>query len=275
MANARTRLKAEWTPGRLALTGIVLVYVAGLLLLPLWGIGAHIFEGGFASVFSELLRPSALDGLKRTAILAAIAAVANGVLGVMLALVIVRQRFIGRWFIDSILDLPLALSPVMIGLSFLLVFGREGLLAGPLEALGIKIVFSFPGLILAVLFVTLPFTVREVINVLEELGTYEEQAAATLGASAWQTFWYVTLPNIKNSLTYGVMLTVARSLGEFGAVLVLGGAIEGKTQTATTFIYAAMEERMEGAAFATAIVLALISVFLLLLLETTKKRAKV
>jgi len=141
-------------------------------------------------------------------------------------------------------------------LAFLLVFGREGWLEPALEAGGWKVTFAFPGLVLATLFVTFPFTLREVGYVLEELGTEEEAAAATLGASSWQTFWRVTLPNIRYGLGYGVILTTARALGEFGAVLVLGGAISGHTQTATTFIYNALEERQEPAAYSVALVLA-------------------
>ena len=161
----------------------------------------------------------------------------------------------------------------MTGLAFLLLFGRSGWFQPLFEPLGLRVAFAFPGLILATLFVTLPFTLREVALVLEELGTTEEDAAATLGASAWQTFLRVTLPNFRHGLTLGATLTVARALGEFGAVLVLGGAIANKTQTATTFIYAAVEERHEAAAYGMAMLLAAASVALLTVLQRQRARA--
>lgn len=263
-----------WTPGRLALLSVVLLYVGAFLVLPLWGIVSQLWAAGLTNILGELAKPEALEGMRMTAILAVIALVVNALVGVAGALVLVRQRFWGRRILDAVVDLPLAVSPVMIGLAFILVFGRGGWLQPLLERFGWKVVFSFPGLVLAVLFVTLPFTIREVGNVLEELGTAEEESAATLGASPWQTFWFVTLPNIRDGLSFGVTLTVARALGEFGAVLVLGGAIAGKTQTATTFIYTAMEERWDAGAYGMAFVLALVSMALLAVLEVVKRRRR-
>jgi sulfate transport system permease protein len=153
----------------------------------------------------------------------------------------------------------------------MLLVGRGGLLAAPLAAFGVQVLFAFPGLLIATLFVTLPFTLREVAYVLEEIGTSEEEAAATLGASPWQTFWRVTLPNIRIGLGYGLLMSVARSLGEFGAVLVLGGSISGHTQTATTFIHAAIEERERAGAYGMALLLAAISVALWVGLELVKR----
>ncbi len=263
-----------WTPGRVALLSAVFLYVGAFLLLPLWGIVAQLATAGIGKILRELAKPEAVQGMKMTAILTAIAVAANALVGVVAALVLVRQRFWGRRILDALVDLPLAVSPVMTGLAFLLVFGRSGWLQPVLERLGWKVVFSFPGLVLAVLFVTLPFTVREIGHVLEELGTGEEECAATLGASSWQTFWLVTLPNIRDGLGFGMTLTVARSLGEFGAVLVLGGAIAGRTQTATTFIYTAMEERWETGAYGMALVLAASSMALLAVLELLKRRRR-
>lgn len=185
---------------------------------------------------------------------------------------IVRQDFPGRSFVSALVDLPLAVSPVMIGLGVLLVVGRDGLLGPWLESAGIRLTFSFPGLVIATLFVTLPYTLREVAYVLEELGTVEEEAASTLGASPWQTFWRVTLPNIRLAMGYGLLMTMARSLGEFGAVLVLGGSISGATQTATTFIHDALEERNVAGAYGTAALLCSISIALLSGLESVKHR---
>lgn len=261
-------------PWRLLLFITVLGYLGILVLVPIAAIVIRVVDAGIGTVLSELGAPDAVHAMKLTAILALIAVVINGLFGVVAALVLVRQRFWGRRLLDTIVDLPLTVSPVMTGLAFLLIFGRAGWLEAPLDAAGWKVTFAFPGLVIATLFVTLPFTLREVAGVLVEVGTSDEEAAVTLGASAWQTFWNVTLPNIKHGLACGVTLTLARALGEFGAVLILGGAISGKTQTATTFIYAATEERKEGAAFGMALLLALVSMVVLGLLEWLKAPRK-
>jgi sulfate/thiosulfate transport system permease protein len=220
-------------------------------------------------------RPDALAALRMSLVLTAISAVVNAVVGTLGALAIVRQRFLGRTLLNALSDLPLAISPVMIGLAFVLLVGRGGWLAAPFDALGFKLLFSFPGLVIGTLFVTLPYTLREVAYVLEEIGTSEEEAAATLGASPWQTFWRVTLPNIRVGLGYGLLMTVARSLGEFGALLVLGGSISQQTQTATTFIHDMIDERETAAAYGMALVLALLSIGLWALIEWAKRRRKV
>jgi sulfate transport system permease protein len=261
-------------PWRLLLFITVIGYLGALVLVPIAAIVVRVVDAGLGTVIGELGSPEALHALWLTAILATIAVIINGLFGIVAALVLVRQRFWGRRLLDTLVDLPLTVSPVMTGLAFLLIFGRAGWLEGPLEAAGWKVTFAFPGLVIATLFVTLPFTLREVAGVLEEVGTTDEEAAVTLGASAWQTFWNVTLPNIKHGLACGVTLTLARALGEFGAVLILGGAISGKTQTATTFIYAATEERKEGAAFGMALLLALVSMVVLGVLEWLKAPRK-
>jgi sulfate transport system permease protein len=247
-------------------------YLALILILPLGAMVAHALAGGPSALLTALTEPEALHGLLLTLFVAAICVVTNGVFGVAGALVLSRQRFLGRRVLDALVDLPLAVSPVMTGLAFLLVFGRGGWLGPTLDLMDVKVTFAVPGLVLATLFVTFPFTLREVAYVLEDLGTDEEQAATTLGASPWQTFWLVTLPNIRFGLGYGIVLTLARALGEFGAVLVVGGAISGRTQTATTFIYNALEERQEPAAYSMALVLAVISVALLVAIEWLKRR---
>jgi sulfate transport system permease protein len=256
----------------LLLVGLVVLYLGAVLVLPLSAILGQALAAGPAALAAAFDDPGSVRGLGLSLVLAVIALLANGLLGVAGALVLTRHRFLGRRLLDALVDLPLAVSPVMTGLAFLLVFGREGWLEPALDAAGWKVTFAFPGLVLATLFVTFPFTLREVGYVLEELGTDEEEAAATLGASPWQTFWRVTLPNVRYGLGYGVVLTVARALGEFGAVLVLGGAISGHTETATTFIYNALEERQESAAYAMAMVLALASVALLVALEWLKRQ---
>lgn len=256
-------------PGRfiLALIGL---YLAAVLLLPLAALVEVVLTDPGA-VWASLSGAEALDALILSVGVAAICIVCNGVFGVAGALVIVRHRFIGRRLLDALVDLPLALSPVMTGLAFLLLFGRSGLLRPVIDALGFQVAFAWPGVLLATLFVTLPFTLREVALVLEEVGDSEEQAAATLGASAWQTFWRVTLPNVRSGLVVGTTLTLARALGEFGAVLVVGGGVAMRTQTATTFIHTAVEERQEPAAYGMALLLAAVAIALLGVLEWRKK----
>lgn len=257
---------------RRMLIGGVLLYLGVVLVAPLGALLAEAARTGFGTIARELMSEDALFGLRQSLVLAAIAVVANGVVGVAGALVIVRQRFVGRAALDALVDLTLAVSPVMTGLAFLLLVGRTGWLAPVLERFDLRVAFAFPALVLCTLFVTLPFTLREVAHVLEELGRDEEDVAATLGATPWQTFYRVTLPNVRHALVLGTTLTAARALGEFGAVLVVGGAISGRTQTATTFIYAASEERRDAATFGMALVLALASALLLLALESLKRR---
>ncbi len=257
-----------FTVGQWLLLALVLFYVGALLVLPVVALVVRALAGGIQPLLDTFHNVNALHGLQLSISLAVIALVANGILGVGGALVLVRHRFFGRRFLDALIDLPFAVSPVMTGLAFLLLFGRDGWFEPLLGEW--KVTFAFPGLVIATLFVTFPFTLREVGYVLEELGTLEEEAAVTLGASPFRVFWLVTLPNIRYGLGYGIILTVARALGEFGAVLVLGGAISGKTATTTTFIYNAIEERQEAAAFSMALVLAVASILLLAGLEWLK-----
>jgi sulfate transport system permease protein len=260
------------TPGQGILLVLVLGYLGLILLLPLGAMAVRALQAGPEVLLEVFADPAAREGLRLTLILAFVAVVANGFFGVAAGLVLVRHRFFGRRLLDTLVDLPLAVSPVMTGLAFLLVFGRGGWLEPWLAWADIKVTFAFPGLVLATLFVTFPFTLREVAYVLIELGSDEEEAAVTLGASPWQTFRLVTLPNLRFGLGYGLVLTLARALGEFGAVLVIGGAISGQTQTATTFIYNALEERQEAAAYGMALILATASVLFLLVLEWIKRQ---
>jgi sulfate transport system permease protein len=246
----------------------VLAYLALVLVLPLGALAAKAFGTGAGAMARALSSPDARGALLQSLVLVLIALALNGAAGVATALVLVRQRFVGRRFFDALVDLPLALSPVMVGLAVLLLFGRGGWLAPAADAVGLRVAFAFPGLLYCTLLVTLPFTIREVGYVLEERGAGDEEAAATLGATPWQTFWRVTLPNVRQGLNFGLVLTVARALGEFGAVLVVGGAVSGRTQTATTFIYAAVEERQEAAAYGMALLLAAASLLLLFGLES-------
>jgi sulfate/thiosulfate transport system permease protein len=258
--------------GQLALGSVVLVYLACVLLAPLGAMAVELAKLGPLTALQSLLEPNALRALRMTLILTALSVAINAVVGTLGAVAIVRHRFALRPVINALSDLPLAVSPVMVGLAFILLFGREGLLSPLTEAAGIKVVFAFTGLLLGTLFVSLPYTIREVAYVLDELGTSEEEAAATLGASPWQIFFRVTLPNVRFGLAYGLLMTLARSVGEFGAVLVLGGSISGQTQTATTYIHDSIDQRATASAYGMALLLALISVVLLLGLEWFKRK---
>ncbi len=260
--------------GRVLLFATVLGYLGLVLVAPVVALVEQLVSIGAADAFRDLLTPDALRAVGISVSLVVISVGINAVVGTVGAIAIVRHRFPGRAAIDALADLPLAVSPVMIGLAFLLLVGRDGVLGPALAQLEIAVAFAYPGLVVATLFVTLPFTLREVVYVLEQLGVSEEEAAVTLGASPLETFFRVTLPNIRPALGYGLLMTVARSLGEFGAVLVLGGSISGKTQTATTFIHDAIEERMQGAAYAMAVVLSLASAVLLLALDRAKHAAR-
>ena len=233
-------------------------YLALLLLVPVGMVFYRTFEHGFRPAWDAVTTPTALHALWLTLLITAITVAANTVFGVALSLALVRGRFRARGLVNAVVDLPLALSPVVVGLALFLLYGRGGWLGGLAEH-GVKILFAVPGMVLATIFVTTPFVVREVVPVLREIGTEQEQAAETLGASPLQTFWRVTLPAIRWGVAYGVMLTLARSIGEFGAVSVVSGRIEGKTQTLTLFVQAQWEGFNFVGAYAAAVVLALIA----------------
>jgi sulfate transport system permease protein len=232
------------------------------------------FEHGLGPAWDAVTTPAAKHALLLTLEIAAIAVPANTVFGVICALAIVRQRFPGKGIINALVDLPLALSPIVVGLAFLLLYGRNGWFGSWLTEHGVQIVFAFPGMVLVTIFVSLPFVVREVVPVLQEIGTEQEQAASTLGANGWQTFWRVTLPAIRWGVAYGVVLTTARVLGEFGAVTVVSGSISGETETLPLFVAKAFEQFDEEAAYAGAIVLALLALTTLLLMSIGGRKAK-
>ncbi|HWK89761.1 MAG TPA: sulfate ABC transporter permease subunit [Longimicrobium sp.] len=274
-AIARPRRRIRWARlGGMAVTTSVLLYLALVLVIPLGALLVEAARAGAPEAVRALAAPEGLSALLNSLLLVMIALAVNGTLGIAGAIVLVRHRFRGRRLLDALVDLPLALSPVMAGLAVLLLFGRSGWLDPLLRPAGIRVAFAFPGMVICTLLVTLPFTIREVGHVLEELGTGDEEAAATLGATPWQTFWRVTLPNVRRGLTFGLTLTAARALGEFGAVLVVGGAISGRTQTATTFIYAAAEERNTAAAYGTAALIAAASMLLLLALQAVRRHSE-
>jgi sulfate transport system permease protein len=252
--------------GKYALRLVALGYLAVLLVAPVSYVFWRTFEHGVGPAWDAVTAPDAVHALKVTLILTAIAVPANTIFGVLCALAIVRYRFPGSGIVNAVVDLPLALSPVVVGLALLLLYGREGWLGGH------GVVFALPGMVLATIFVSLPFVVREVVPVLREIGTEQEQAAATLGASAFQTFRRVTWPAIRWAAAYGVVLTTARALGEFGAVSVVSGRITGETQSLTLYVQDRYQSFDEVGAYASAVVLALIAVATLILMTRLKPK---
>lgn len=260
------------TAGRWSLRVLGLGYVVLLLLLPLVFIFYKTFEDGLAPPFEAITSPDGLHALKLTLITVAIAVPLNTVFGVVCALLLVRHRIRGSALIDAVINLPFAISPVVIGLSLFLLYGKEGWFEPGLAEAGIKVLFSVPGMVLACIFVSLPFVVRETVPVLQEIGTEQEQAASTLGANAWQTFWRVTLPAIRWGVAYGVVLTTARVLGEFGAVSVVSGSISGQTQTLPLFVSKQYENFNLPGAFGASILLALLALATLLAMNLLKRK---
>ena len=258
--------------GRYLLRVAALGYLAAILLVPLLLVFRRAFADGFGPAWDAVTTPEALHAFYLTVLIAAIAVPANTVFGVLCALAIVRRRFRGHGIVNSVVDLPLALSPVVVGLALVLVYGRTGWLGPALAEQGIRVVFALPGMVLATIFVSLPFVVREVVPVLREIGDEQEQAASTLGASPWQTFRRVTLPAIRWGVAYGVVLTTARALGEYGAVAVVSGRIAGKTETLTLHVDEEYLRFNEVAAYTTSLVLALLAVLTLIAMNLFKPR---
>jgi sulfate/thiosulfate transport system permease protein len=250
--------------GKYALRFASLGYLAVLLVAPVGYVFWKTFEHGVAPAWHAVTTPDAVHALKVTLILAAIAVPANTIFGVLSALAIVRHRFPGAGIFNAVVDLPLALSPVVVGLALLLLYGRGGWLGGH------GVAFALPGMALATIFVSLPFVVREVVPVLREIGTEQEQAAATLGASWLQTFRRVTWPAIRWATAYGVVLTTARALGEFGAVSVISGRLTGQTESMTLYVQDRYREYDDVGAYASSALLALLAVATLVLMTRLK-----
>ena len=257
--------------GRGLLAGAVLAWFAILILVPSLALVRQVFLGGLKPFLQALARPDVQRAFGMSLGITALATVVNTVFGIGLALVLTRQRFWGRALVDGVVDLPFAISPIVAGLMLVVLYGPEGWLGRWLEPHGVRVVYAVPGMILATMFVTVPFVVRELVPVLRELGEEYEQAAHTLGAGRWRTFWSVTLPSIRWGVAYGVTLTVARSLGEFGAVLVVSGNVIGHTQTATLYIQEGVESFHPEGAYAASLVLAAISFILLVGMDFIRK----
>jgi sulfate/thiosulfate transport system permease protein len=253
---------------RVAGLGYLLVILAAPVALVFY----RAFEHGIGPAWDAVTTPEAVNALKVTLEIAIIAVPANTIFGILCALAIVRYPIRGSGLLNALVDLPLALSPVVVGLAFLLLYGQQGWFGPWLSAHGVDIVFALPGMILVTIFISLPFVVREVVPVLREIGTDQEQAAETLGASPWQTFRRITLPAIRWAVAYGVVLTTARALGEFGAVSVMSGRIVGKTETMTLHVENAYQNFDYTAAYASAVVLALVAIFTLTLMTAFRPR---
>jgi sulfate transport system permease protein len=247
-----------------ALRAVALLYLLFLLVLPVGLIGRQAFQHGLGTFLAALSSANAVHAFQVTLSVAVWAVVANTIFGVGTALMLVRHTFPGKRVLGALIDLPLAVSPVVVGLALVLVYGRFAPVGGWLERHGIQIIFSLPGMVLATVFVSLPLVIRAIVPVLEEMGQDQEHAAHTLGASGWQTFRRITIPGIRWALVYGVVLCLARALGEYGAVAVVSGRLVGQTQTATLFVEERYQNYDQTAAFAVATVLALIAVGILL-----------
>ena len=257
---------------RLGLRTVALGYLVVILLAPLAMVFYRTFESGLEPVWKVLSDPGTVHAFKVTLIATAIAVPLNTVFGILCGLAIVRRRFRGKGLLNAFIDLPLAVSPVVIGLSLYLLYGRTGWFGTWLSEHGFQVLFAMPAIVLATIFVSVPFVAREVIPTLRELGTEQEQAAATLGATRWQRFWRITLPSIRWAVIYGVVLTTARCLGEYGAVAVVSGRIVDKTETATTLVEDLTLNFNTAGAYAVSLVLATMAVLVLVAMTLIRPR---
>jgi sulfate transport system permease protein len=257
---------------RIAVTTVAIAYVTVLLFLPMAGIVWAVVRAGWGTVSHTFGSPGLRHAFLLTGIIALITVLVTTFFGVLVSWVLVRQHFRGKGLLNALVDLPFALSPVTVGLAAVLLFGRGGWFTSFFDARGIQIMYALPAMVIVTVFISIPFTIREVQPVLQELGKDEEDASRTLGASISQTFRKVTLPNIRWALLYGMALSTARAIGEIGAVLLVSGNIQGKTDTATLFIYNAFEQRHESDAYVVALTLAAVSIILLAGIETARHR---
>jgi sulfate/thiosulfate transport system permease protein len=252
---------------QLGLRTLVLGYLAVLLLVPVGLVFYRTFQHGVTPVWQSISTPAAVHAFWLTIEIALIAVPLNTIFGVIAALALVRGDFRGKAVLDAVISLPFALSPVVIGLALVLVYGRGGWVQLPFQ-----VIFSLPGMVLATIFVSLPFVAREVVPVLREVGDEQEQAAATLGATGWQVFWRITLPAIRWGIAYGVVLTTARAIGEFGAVSVVSGRIAGQTQTLTLLVEQRFQNFDLAGAYAASALLGLIAIATLLAMTLVEPR---
>jgi sulfate/thiosulfate transport system permease protein len=257
---------------RIGMRVVGLGYLALLLLVPVGLIFYRTFEHGVGAVWDSITTPAAIHAFQLTLEVTAIAVPLNTLFGIVMAMALARGRFPGKGVVNALIDLPFAVSPIVIGLSLVLVYGVNGWFGGALADAGIQVIFSLPGIVLATIFVSLPFVVREVTPVLREIGNDQEQAAATLGAGSWTTFRRITLPAIRWGVAYGVVLSVARCIGEFGAVSVVSGKISGETETLTLLVEKRFSNFDIAGAYAASALLALIALATLLAMTMIKPR---
>jgi sulfate transport system permease protein len=262
------------TGSKLGMRVVALGYLFFLLLVPIGVILWRTFERGIGAFIDAISTPAAISALNLSLLIVAIVVPINVIFGIVTALALVRGRFPGRGLMQAVVDLPFAVSPIVVGVSLILLWGVNGWF-GVLDEAGFRVIFGLPGMVLATIFVTLPFVVREVEPVLHEIGDEQEQAAATLGASKWQTFWRITLPAIRWGLTYGVVLTVARSLGEFGAVIMVSSGFPGVSQTLTLLVHSRYidDHNTFGAYCAATLLMGIALVTLLLMTLLDRKRS--
>jgi sulfate transport system permease protein len=258
--------------GAWLLIAAVAVYLGLLVLLPVGALVLGAFRSGALGFIHGLTAPDFLGSFWLSLKISLVVVAIQLLLGTGTAWVLARQAFGGRVLLDSAIDIPFAVSPVVVGYMLLLLFGRNTVLGSRLLDLNIHVAFAVTGMTLATLFVCLPFMVREMVPVIRRLDQQQEMAARTLGSGAWVTFWRITFPALRTALIYGMTLTLARSLGEFGAVLVIGGAIQGRTETTTIYIYRALEERQYVEAYAASLALGLCSVLLVTLADRLRRR---
>ena len=256
---------------RLGIRAFSLAYLAVILVAPVGLIFWRAFEHGIGPFWDAVSNPDAVHALKLTLEITVIVVPLNTIFGIFCAIAIVRHDMPGKGLVNALVDLPLALSPVVVGLALYLLYGRDGWFGHWLLAHGVHVLFAMPAMVLATLFVSLPFVVREVVPVLREIGTQQEEAAATLGSPAWTTFRRITLPSIRWAVAYGVVLTTARSLGEFGAVSIVSGGIAGRTQTLTQYVQASYENFDQTGAYAASVMLAALAIVTLLLMTAVKR----
>lgn len=267
-SNAATK-DAPWV--KRLFVGVAILFMVAMLVIPLMAVFYEAFKGGWQLYLAALVEPEALQAIKLTLITAAIVLPINMVMGLAIAWLVTRYQFRGKQLVTTLLDLPFSVSPVVAGLMFVLLFGVNSFVGSWLESVGIQVIFAVPGIVLATLFVTFPFIARELIPLMQSQGDSEEQAALTLGANGWQTFWHVTIPNIKWALLYGLILTNARAMGEFGAVSVVSGHIRGETNTMPLLVEIAYNEYNFTAAFALSSILAALALLTLLVQQVMTK----
>ena len=251
-------------PVRIALILVAVIFLTLFLLLPLFAVFSEVFRAGVGGFWTAVSEPDAVAAMKLTLLVAAIAVPANLIFGIAASWAIAKFEFPGKSVLNTLIDLPFSVSPVISGLVYVLLFGLQGYFGPWLQSEGIQIIFAVPGIVLATIFVTFPFVARELVPLMQEQGTQDEEAALSLGASGWQTFWRVTLPNVKWALLYGVILCNARAMGEFGAVSVVSGHIRGKTNTMPLHVEILYNEYNFAAAFAVASLLALLALVTLI-----------